>query len=339
MTKPVEETAPAFLKEWPIAYPRHRGRWTVRSRDGGWGSLDPRAGTATAVAPADDPALPGLAEALERGRLVGYRVGRRAIVATPDRYIKVVRPKRVEALVGTHHWLAEVCPDVATPAVTNVGTRGAVDLAVVPGLSLHEILRRDPAGTSTESAIAQLAVALASFHRTPPAPGLLVREPDDPIDWVETARLGEPGWRHELASIALQLPRLDSRPTVMVHGDLHDKNIFCEPERIGLIDLDGVGLGAPEDDVANLGVHLRLRALQAGRPTISGHMQADVLYRVYDRHRPLDRSRLQAVERHAWFRLACIYRFRATSRHLVPGLLRLAAFPGRAESEVDEKRL
>ncbi|MDH4171791.1 MAG: hypothetical protein OEW42_19585, partial [Acidimicrobiia bacterium] len=140
---------------------------------------------------------------------------------------------------------------------------------------------------------------------------------------------------------------LDQRAEVVVHGDLHDKNVFCDTPRpadaaqltatplladaaplggagpLALIDLDGLGLGAPEDDVANLAVHLELRNLQA-RTGLPFGTRSGELYRSYQRTQPLDRERLEAVERHTWFRLACLYQYRVASRHLVPQLLRAA---------------
>ena len=37
--------------------------------------------------------------------LRGYRVGRRAVVATPTSFVKVVRPSRIDALVQRHELL------------------------------------------------------------------------------------------------------------------------------------------------------------------------------------------------------------------------------------------
>jgi len=87
---------------------------------------------------------------------------------------------------------------------------------------------------------------------------------------------------------------------------------------------DLVLLGSnPVEDVANLAVHLELRLLQAGRGagSYSHRGLTEGLYRAYARRRPLDVDLLSCHERRTWFRLACLYRFRARSRHLVPSLL------------------
>ena len=120
------------------------------------------------------------------------------------------------------------------------------------------------------------------------------------------------------------LPPVEVRAEVVVHGDLHDKNIFVD--RPGLIDLDGLGLGAPEDDLANLAVHLELRNLQAGTGLAPG-ARSEQLYRAHRQAwtgRPLDPERLRQVEQHTWFRLACLSQYRAGSRRLVPRMLNAA---------------
>lgn len=65
-----------------------------------------------------------------------------------------------------------------------------------------------------------------------------------------------------LAPVAnASLPPAPSR-LGFVHGDLHDKQLFLAEGRASLIDLEGMALGDPRCDVANLAEHLRLRELQ-----------------------------------------------------------------------------
>ena len=301
--------------------------------DGSWGRLDPETGAVDTVDPAADRKLPALASAVERGELIGYRAGRRAIVAAPDRFIKVVRPSRLEALVATHRTLAATGPpDLALPHLLASAEAGSLDLSPVPGRSLHQLLRSRPSESTVRRALDAIGAALASFHATPPGPDRPRRAPDEAARWVATVGRSEPGEAARLAEVADGLPPL--APTglarsAVVHGDLHDKNVFVTTGGVGLIDLDSVALGCPEDDVANLGVHLELRALQVGAEPALGHDRARRLFTTYGRHRPLDEQRLDAVQRHTWFRLACLYRFRAASRPLVPELLRRATLDHR----------
>ena len=81
---------------------------------------------------------------------------------------------------------------------------------------------------------------------------------------------------------------------------------------------------AREDDVANLAVHVALRSLQAGESIGRALTRRDVLIDSYSRHAPLDDERMAATEAAVWFRLACLYRYRAAGRPLLATMLGLA---------------
>lgn len=313
-------SAPTFLEHWPVALPRHQGTWTVRAGDRRWGVLDPERRTVRPVEPAHDPALPGLKEVLRRGNMIGYRVGRRAIVATPNSFVKVVRPKRLDALLAAHTRLPH--STVMVPHVIASDTSGWVEFSAVPGAPLHKILRRPFSGDEIPAVIHDIAQALVAFHGSSPPTDLPIRALDCPQRWIETVGRVEPDAVAPLSRIARDLPELEASARCQVHGDLHDKNVFASQLGVGLIDFDNTGLGMPEDDVANLAVHLQLRSLQARQPAEVGEARADLLYSAYRNQRALDSDRLDAVERHTWFRLACLYRFRRSSRHLTFELLR-----------------
>lgn len=318
--------SPSFMTDWPTAYPRARGNWTGLDTGGRWGDINPESGSARLVDPCKDMALPALESARHRGTLAGYRVGRRAIVDTGDTFIKVVRPRRLPALLQTHRELPQCCPTVAFPDVLASSDTGWIELSRAPGSSLHDLVRQpEPGGTNIlHQAIDQIGVSLATLHGTD-APA--DREPATvhrPHQWVQIVQRAEPDVAAELAPLAERLPELAPTQPTIVHGDLHDKNVFASSDGVALIDLDGVGVGVAEDDVANLGVHLELRALQAGRDQHIGQDQRTRLYAAYRTQRDLNLERLEAAERHTWFRLACLYRFRARSRHLSLELLRRA---------------
>jgi hypothetical protein len=310
---------------WPVAYPRHRGPWTLKGT-GGWAGYDPDRGQIDVVDPPDDQALPALAGALDRGHLVGYRVGRRAVVAAPDRFTKVIRPKRLDPLVATHRWLAAADVTFATPHVVGCDPAGAVELSMIRGVDLHQLLRSGCSGFDLVPVIERVAEALVTLHAATPADHLTTSSPDTPERWIETVARAEPSAVSELQTVADTLPPLPAVALTPTHGDLHDKNVFSASDgRIGLIDLDGVALAAAEDDVANLCVHLQLRALQGSRPETEHGELADRLVGRYCDDRSLNLDRIEATTAHTWFRLACIYRFRRAGRHLVPELLRRAA--------------
>ncbi len=315
----------SFLGRWPTSYPRHSGDWTLVGPGPSWARFDPEARAIEPIEPSHDPRLPGLGPALMRGKLNSYRVGRRATIATAAGFIKVVRPRRVRPIVQTHENLAGACPNLLFPAVVHADERGGIELTAVPGGSLHQLLRQSPTDRHRSAAIDMIGIALADLHATPAPQHMGPRPTDSPHRWITTVGRVEPAAVPELCSVAATLPSLPTDPSVVVHGDLHDKNIFISGPSVGLIDLDGVGLGNPADDVANLAVHLQLRGLQAGCDSHQGERAAERLYASYRTVAPLNEDRLHAVERHTWFRLSCLYRFRATSRHLVPEMLRRAS--------------
>ena len=302
---------------WPVLYPRANGVWTLRCGDR-WGVLDPETGRVEQVDPTTDRRLPGLAAASREGQLCGYRAGRRAIVAAPTSFIKVVRPDRVDTLVRRHALLDSSELSFAVPRVLDAAIDGRVELSVMAGQSLHHCIRADPSRS-----LADVGALIAALHRHPLPSWLPVRQPDNPKSWVASSRRWPTGHQAMIERAATQLPELRPRAEVVVHGDLHDKNIFCSPAHLSLIDLDGLALGAPEDDVANLAVHLELRNLQA-RTGLAVGTRTKSLYDAYMRVEPLDHERLRAVEAHTWFRLACLYQYRTASERLVHTLLRLA---------------
>ena len=310
--------------EWPVAYPRHRGLWTVRHHTGTWATIDPtESASLTPVDPATDPKLPALPHALTQGNLLGYRAGRRAVVATPTSFIKVVRPRRLEQLVRTHHAFTDAKPRFATPAIIATDNDGAAELNALPGTSLHQLIRDQDAAGTLRDHLTQIATAIADLHDLDTS-GLNKANIDDPHQWINTTSLAAPTLRPKLTAAAAQLPAPPIAATVVTHGDLHDKNIIATQSRVGLIDLDSAALRPAEDDLANLSVHLELRARQAHLPETTGLAWTSTLLAAYDRHRSIHPERLIAVRRHTWFRLACIYALRHSSSHLVPELLRRA---------------
>lgn len=331
-------TRPVWLQTWPVAYVHRSRSWTVRSQLGtAWGALSPEKAAIEPVEPADDKRLPGLARALRSGQLVGYRWGRRAVVRSDDGYVKVLRPSRVEALVDTHRRLHEAEIPVRFPRIVSANGDGRVELEALPAASVHDLIRSQRSHRLALP-IERIAEALADLHGIHRGAGPSGPSADDrPEIWPATVARAEPDAANRLELIAAQLPPLRPVPPVLIHGDLHDKNILVSDRSVGLIDLDGVRIGSAEDDLANLGVHLQLRCLQSGRPLAVGEELAVRLYRRYRNLREISPDRLHAAERHTWFRLACLYHFRVASRPLVPSLLELADPGDRSRSTVNQR--
>ena len=323
----MSDPTPPWMSAWPLAYPRATGAWTVAG-DRGWARLDPEHGIARVVEPADDGKLPALASALHRGELVAYRAGRRAVVATAHGFVKVVRPGRAARLVAIHEALAATSGAPAVPRVEAATEDGAIDLTIVHGRSLHDLIRRG----ADDGILADSAATLAALHASTPPSVLDAGTPDTATRWVAMVGRAEPITARAIAPLATridaEMAAVTSRRTgtdsVIVHGDCHDKNLFLDRVGSGFIDLDGARLGFREEDVANLAIHVALRALQTDDRVEIALERRDVVIDAYARLAPLDRAVLAVLERAVWFRLACIYRFRSSGRQIAPTLLELA---------------
>jgi hypothetical protein len=313
---------PAWMHEWPWSAPRPTGRWTVT--DGTrYGLLDPEHGRVTPVDPIDDVRLPGIAAAIEHGeQLVAYRHGRRAVTRQKSSFTKIVRPSRSVSVADNHRLLTNAS-GFRTPTLIDSFDDGRVQIEAVGGPSLHDRLR-----VGARLPIDEVASAVAAFNDTAvPADTLAPATPDEPARWIDIVSRMNPSLRHELQHAADTLPLLDTGGSSLVHTDLHDKNVLLSERGVNIIDLDGLALGTPEVDVVNLAVHLELRALQAGLAPAEGRRQFEQFVTAYDIICPLDPSTVSAIERHTWFRLACLYLCRASGVPLAGALLQRATAP------------
>lgn len=240
---------------------------------------------------AQDPVLPGLARALDpatvggwlgevgvgdgspaRIQLLGYRPTRRAViratVGEQSAYLKVLPEKRARRLERRHRLLA--APDLGAPAVLARPLPTVLVIDAAAGRPLAEAIaaaRTDPDGLPDPREVAGWLDALPAevtdlgarsswvdridFHAAA-ARGVLPEE-SERIDAVEN------GVRDLLAT-------RPTPPTVPTHGDFYEANIFTAEGRVSaVIDLDSLGPGVREDDLATLLGHLAvLRELAPG---------------------------------------------------------------------------
>jgi len=272
-------------------------------------------GTASTVLDTADPELPALAAAAPGATVISHRAGRRAVLRRPGSYLKVVRPGHAARMVGglaTARDLLGTGPAVPLlPVVLAVDdTAGCVELAELPGPTLHRLLADDPTAADTLAgrtgaalAVLQSAPGAAlAVHRHREEADVLRRWTTDATAWDGTDRTAA---AEQLATRLLALPE----PTwVPAHRDLHDKQLVAVGDRVGLLDLDTLCAADPALDIANLLAHLRLRVLQ-------GHCTAAVAGRCAARLRASagGRAGAQAVVTYTaatLLRLAAVYTFR-----------------------------
>lgn len=269
----------------------------------------------TLLAKGTDGRLPGLAPALELpgARLISHRAERRATVAIPGAFLKLVRPGRVAAVAAMHravHTLA------VPPILSEDEDAGALTLGAVSGRSLHDLWAQPGA----QAAVRTTGAAIRRLHAQPlPTEGCWhVHGPQQEAtllaDWLERLLPHDPltharickRARHALADLTA-LPALT--PT-LIHRDLHDKQILLTTDgSVSLIDLDTVTIGDPAIDLANLAAHFDLRARQTGAdPAIAAALRDSLLegYGAPAAWQP----RLEVYEHAALLRLACVYAFR-----------------------------
>lgn len=205
-------------------------------------------------------------------RLVAHRPERRAVLAAPDAFVKVLRPERLAATADRARWAAG--QDLGAPEVLSTDAEaGILRTRVLPGRPLTELLGTGEAAAACERAGCTLA-RLAS--RDPCSAGVPALDTHTPRDergviarWSRLAAVhaGPDAARTSASLDPLALPE-PSRP-VLSHRDLHDGQVLLAGDRTSLLDFDLLALAHPALDLANLLVHLELRAEQGllGDPT------------------------------------------------------------------------
>jgi aminoglycoside phosphotransferase (APT) family kinase protein len=358
------------------AFPSLRPPWPAQLVPSGigsprWGEWDHETGGVTVADPADDARLPGLRDWVGAGELVAYRPGWRAVLRVPAppagdagdagdageagevRWVQVVRVPRTADVVDRHLAVAALVRQLRgplrVPEVTDVDAgAGVVVLSAVTGSPLRELL----AGPVAEEALVAVARAVAGLA-TPDAAAALGRGRDGapprasvarrPADWaaIAGAAVGDPDIAAELDAM---VPLLLNDPgaglgTVVIHGDLDDRNIFLHAPpaggavhlpnetvpQVGVVDLDGAGLGEPGRDIASLACHVVLRAMIDDGSAARGVNLASLLLdaaAVAGGAVPVEVIR--SWQARTYFRLACIHLFRRDTRHLWRELLERA---------------
>ncbi|MGY6502604.1 MAG: phosphotransferase [Acidimicrobiales bacterium] len=230
----------------------------------------------------DDPALPGLAAALDPVRIAAmlrsadvevdpadlelriraHRAGRRAVVEVigPQLrwFFKVVRPHRADELHRVHRRLAHHLPVPISMGIDR--ELGIVALTAVGGSTLRELLLvPDAVDLLAPEAVVDVVDRLTSAHQgidrsgLPPTP--------DPAPLVAThARLLRTIAPHETDRISRMAEVLAGLGTVVdavVHHDLHDAQLMVSAGHLsGILDLDTVAPGERARDLGWFAGHL-----------------------------------------------------------------------------------
>lgn len=200
-------------------------------------------------------------------RLVAWRPARRAVVrittaAGGTHWLKLLdrknwrRARTAFAAVGTA--LAPLSLQLPTALLDDVHGYLAAD---ANGTPLRTLLAGDGELPWTTIARGVLALAYTPVHGELPAFDFERARRATLAALTTDAEPASPLTALATATSRLPAPAAPAAPG-LVHGDLHDKQLFVAGERIAAIDLEGMAHGDPRFDVANLAEHVRLRDLQ-----------------------------------------------------------------------------
>lgn len=265
-----------------------------------------------------DRRLPGLAAlAREQGAtLVVHRPERRAVVRRGSgTHVKLVRPEKAAALLAADR-RARQTGAIEMPELIHADLdSGRLEWSTAPGRTIHELLRdRAVSIDRLREAGAAAGGAVRSLHRAAVPGGLGTHTPENEL---ETAA----SWMRAAGRFASVPPaaynqftqaraRLAEPPAnfVLVHRDLHDKQILIDSDRVILLDVDTLARGEPACDIANFLVHLDLRVSQGVSTERAGAVAAGFL----DAYRPCPSvlARLPAYACATRARLSGVYALR-----------------------------
>lgn len=220
-----------------------------------------------------DPHLPGLAPALDpdvatavvrslggsvsraRTRLRSYRPTRRGVVEVTGEgqhlYLKVVGPGQARYLHRRHVELEEHLP---VPASLGFDPeRGIVALAHLSAPTLRRVLEDPNVPLPPPEEVVGLATSFPRVHDPRAVPSPIDRLPG--LVGVLGAVL--PGEAERLAGLMEAVGDDTVSARRPAHGDLHEAQLLVADGRVtGIVDVDGVGMARPADDLATLLGHL-----------------------------------------------------------------------------------
>lgn len=320
---------------WSVFAPRRRGLWPGflenAAGDRKHAVYDPEKCAMQMVDAKDDPLV--ATPPSDAAELVSWRPFRRAtfrVWTAKDPYFEKRVPadkagataSRLAALTAVLQSLPGSAPK-APKLVSADAEHGRFRFAPVMGRSLHDAVRQDTDQGLTS--LPSLAKALTILHQSPVPEGFAPEAPSpfSVAEWLEILKAHAPKLAPAFVEASAGLPVLTEPATrCLVHGDLHDKNIVLSEPTPTFLDWDLAHLGSAADEVANLGAHLVLRALQNGKKPADARGLANRWFGlVKDAGHPAARPQIRGPLAHHFFRLAALYCFRRKWRGLVSLLL------------------
>ena len=234
-----------------------------------------------------DRRLPGLAPLLRSpaASLVAHRPERRAVVRRADgSYTKVVRPGRTGPVAAAGRAAGRT--GLRVPAILEIDdAAGYVTTGPLAGRTLHDLLVEG--SWACVPAAREAGRALARLHASPLPPD--AKAHDARAELSVLLRWWGDALCCDVLPRGARLPELDALGEktpcglVPVHRDLHDKQLVVDGHgEVGFLDFDLAAAGEPALDLANLLVHLELRAYQGAAPADLASRCAQAVLDGYD---------------------------------------------------------
>ncbi|MDO5098327.1 MAG: phosphotransferase [Corynebacterium sp.] len=256
-----------------------------------------------------DPKLPALEP---HPGLVVHRLHRRAVVIDADRcraikHIAKAAPPDLSAV-------AKAAGLGAAEIVAQ--TESTVEYSLLSGKTLLEL------GDDSLPGWRKFAELWPSFARTPhvplPSHGAAeeratlqhwLRQVESYQALTESVFDGLRGSVEKLATELLRTPDV----SMLLHRDLHDKQLLWDGATISVLDLDTAAYGEAALDVGNLLAHVELRGYQG---VYSSDTQSRITEELFSLAHNLNisDSRLRVYTQSARLRLCCVYAFRPSAK-------------------------
>lgn len=280
-----------------------------------------------------DTHLPGLGSLLtcSQAGLLVHQPGRRAVVrldAAGQVFAKVLRPERTAAMAAAGQVAAALSRGhFATPQLLACDEQnGVLRWSGLPGVSLDAL----PTRAAYERGAYAAGTALRALHAAPPPAAATIHGPNEEVQvleqWITRTAPFDPVLSRRVAA---RLPAVSTAllatagEVKTIHRDFYDKQILISAgERVGLLDFDTLACGEPALDLANMLVHIQLRALQGLIDSTRAQAAAAAFLAGYNPP-PAVRARLTVYAAASRLRLACVYALRPRWRHCCAALLAL----------------
>lgn len=245
-----------------------------------------------------DPALPGLASALDETEIVrlladlgassstvsltfrAYRPRRRAVVEVNGDagriFLKVLRPSKITDLHRIHRELSQTLP---TPASLGVDAKlGIVALQALPGETLRQTLECPEAPLPPTEQLVAIPSALPSPTSDRTRTSSIERVPLT----LSLLKAVTPELGGRLDSIAEEIGVESTLADHPSHGDYYESQVMVDRGHVaGLLDVDTFAWGRPGDDPATMLAHLTVW-LGMSRSPQRVRMLGDSLVRAWD---------------------------------------------------------